>query len=72
MGENPASLESQGWPDTYDLSELDRSRADPRVLEDATQCEVYTEGAPIKFGATIVGYDVGKLLAPIGLMMTTG
>jgi pyruvate/2-oxoglutarate dehydrogenase complex dihydrolipoamide dehydrogenase (E3) component len=77
VGENPASLESQGVAfDTYefDLSELDRSRADPRVLEDATQhAEVYTErGSDKILGATIVGYDAGELLAPIGLMMTNG
>jgi pyruvate/2-oxoglutarate dehydrogenase complex dihydrolipoamide dehydrogenase (E3) component len=77
VGENPASLESRrvGF-DTYefDLNELDRSRADPRVLEKATQhAEVYTaKGSDKILGATVVGYDAGELLAPIGLMMTNG
>jgi len=77
VGENPGSLESRGMAfDTYefDLNELDRSRADPRVLGDATQhAEVYTaKGSDKVLGATIVGYDAGELLAPIVLMMTNG
>ena len=44
------------------------------MFEDATQhAEVYTErGSDKILGATIVGYDAGELLAPIGLMMTNG
>lgn len=77
VGENPGSLESRGVAfDIYelDLNELDRSRADPRVLEGSTQhAEIYTQKGSDKIvGATVVGYDAGELLAPIGVMMTNG
>lgn len=75
VGENAVALAARGVLfDTFevDLNELDRSRADPRVLEQSVQhAEIYTaKGTDKILGATIVGYDAGELLAPIGLMMT--
>lgn len=77
VGANPVQLQQQGVAfDTFafDLNELDRSRADPRVLNGSVQqAEVYTQqGADKILGATIVGYDAGELLAPICLMMSNG
>ncbi|NCF44963.1 MAG: FAD-dependent oxidoreductase [Proteobacteria bacterium] len=77
VGANPVQLQQQGVAfDTFafDLNELDRSRADPRVLNGSVQqAEGYTQqGADKILGATIVGYDAGELLAPICLMMSNG
>lgn len=75
VGANPLQLQQQGVPfDTFafDLNELDRSRADPRVQNGSVQqAEVYTrQGTDKILGATIIGYDAGELLAPICLMMS--
>ncbi len=77
VGENPQSLQRKGVAfDCYefDLNELDRSRADPEVLEQTEQhAEVYTQrGSDKILGATIIAKEAGELVAPIGLMMTNG
>ena len=58
----------------FDLSELDRSRADPAIKSRPVQhAEVYTQQGTDKIlGATIIGHDAGELLAPICLMMSNG
>lgn len=77
VGENPQSLQRKGVAfDCYefDLNELDRSRADPQVLDQTEQhAEVYTQhGSDKILGATIIAKEAGELVAPIGLMMTNG
>jgi pyruvate/2-oxoglutarate dehydrogenase complex dihydrolipoamide dehydrogenase (E3) component len=77
IGENPHSLQRKGVAfDCYefDLNELDRSRADPQVLDQTEQhAEVYTQrGSDKILGATIIAKEAGELVAPIGLMMTNG
>lgn len=77
VGAMPQTLASAGVAfDTFafDLNELDRSRADPKVKNGSTQhAEVYTrKGSDIILGATIVGSDAGELLAPICVMMSNG
>ena len=58
----------------FDLSELDRSRADPdSQLRPVQHAEVYTQkGSDKILGATIIGHDAGELIAPICLMMSNG
>lgn len=77
VGSTPRALDVAGVPyDTFgfDLNELDRSRADPKVRSASTQhAEVYTrKGSDKILGATIVGSDAGELLAPICVMMSNG
>ena len=57
----------------FDLNELDRSRADPKVEVRPHSMLVYTrKGSDKILGATIVGSDAGELLAPICVMMSNG
>ena len=77
VGATPHSLDVAGVPyDTFafDLNELDRSRADPKVKSGSIQhAEVYTQkGSDKILGATIVGSGAGELLAPICVMMSNG
>jgi pyruvate/2-oxoglutarate dehydrogenase complex dihydrolipoamide dehydrogenase (E3) component len=77
VGPNPDSLQRSGIAfDRFevDLSELDRSRADPAIKSRPVQhAEVYTQQGTDKIlGATIIGHDAGELLAPICLMMSNG
>ena len=77
VGANPDSLEKSGIAFDrfeFDLSELDRSRADPdSQLRPVQHAEVYTQkGSDKIMGATIIGHDAGELIAPICLMMSNG
>ena len=77
VGANPDSLEKSGIAFDrfeFDLSELDRSRADPdSQLRPVQHAEVYTQkGSDKILGATIIGHDAGELIAPICLMMSNG
>ena len=77
VGPNPDSLQRSGIAFDrfeFDLSELDRSRADPAIKSRPVQhAEVYTkQGTDKILGATIIGHDAGELLAPICLMMSNG
>ena len=77
VGPNPDSLQRSGIAFDqfeFDLSELDRSRADPAIKSRPVQhAEVYTQQGTDKIlGATIIGHDAGELLAPICLMMSNG
>jgi pyruvate/2-oxoglutarate dehydrogenase complex dihydrolipoamide dehydrogenase (E3) component len=77
VGANPDSLEKSAIAFDrfeFDLSELDRSRADPdSQLRPVQHAEVYTQkGSDKILGATIIGHDAGELIAPICLMMSNG
>jgi pyruvate/2-oxoglutarate dehydrogenase complex dihydrolipoamide dehydrogenase (E3) component len=77
VGAMPQTLSSAGVAfDTFafDLNDLDRSRADPKVKSGGIQhAEVYTQkGSDTILGATIIGSDAGELLAPICVMMSNG
>ena len=77
VGANPDSLEKSAIAFDrfeFDLSELDRSRADPdSQLRPVQHAEVYTQkGSDKILGATIIGHDSGELIAPICLMMSNG
>ena len=77
VGAMPQTLSSAGVAfDTFafDLNDLDRSRADPKVKSgDIQHAEVYTQkGSDTILGATIIGSDAGELLAPICVMMSNG
>ena len=77
VGANPDSLEKSAIAFDrfeFDLSELDRSRADPdSQLRPVQHAEVYTKkGSDKILGATIIGHDAGELIAPICLMMSNG
>ena len=77
VGANPDSLKKSGVAFDrfeFDLSDLDRSRADPAIKSLPVQhAEVYTQQGTDKIlGATIIGHDAGELLAPICLMMSNG
>ncbi|MEC8349818.1 MAG: FAD-dependent oxidoreductase [Pseudomonadota bacterium] len=77
VGANPDSLEKSAIAFDrfeFDLSELDRSRADPdSQLRPVQHAEVYTQNGSDKIlGATIIGHDAGELIAPICLMMSNG
>ena len=77
VGATPQTLDVAGVPyDTFafDLNELDRSRANPKVKSGSIQhAEVYTQkGADKILGATIIGSDAGEMLAPICVMMSNG
>ena len=77
VGANPDSLEKSAIAFDrfeFDLSELDRSRADPdSQLRPVQHAEVYTQkGSDKILGATIISHDAGELIAPICLMMTNG
>jgi len=77
VGANPDSLEKSAIAFDrfeFDLSELDRSRADPdSQLRPVQHAEIYTQkGSDKILGATIIGHDAGELIAPICLMMSNG
>ena len=77
VGANPERLEKSAIAYDrfeFDLSELDRSRADPdSQLRPVQHAEVYTQkGSDKILGATIIGHDAGELIAPICLMMSNG
>ena len=77
VGANPDSLEKSAIAFDrfeFDLSELDRSRADPdSQLRPVQHAEIYThKGSDKILGATIIGHDAGELIAPICLMMSNG
>ena len=77
VGANPERLEKSAIAFDrfeFDLSELDRSRADPdSQLRPVQHAEVYTQkGSDKILGATIIGHDAGELIAPICLMMSNG
>ena len=77
VGANPERLEKSAIAFDrfeFDLSELDRSRADPdSQLRPVQHAEVYTQkGSDKIMGATIIGHDAGELIAPICLMMSNG
>ena len=77
VGANPDSLEKSAIAFDrfeFDLSELDRSRADPdSQLRPVQHAEVYTQkGSDKILGATVIGHDAGELIAPICLMMSNG
>ncbi len=77
VGANPDSLEMSAIAFDrfeFDLSELDRSRADPdSQFRPVQHAEVYTQkGSDKILGATIIGHDAGELIAPICLMMSNG
>ena len=77
VGANPDSLEKSAIAFDrfeFDLSELDRSRADPDShLRPVQHAEIYTQkGSDKILGATIIGHDAGELIAPICLMMSNG
>ena len=77
VGVNPERLEKSAIAFDrfeFDLSELDRSRADPdSQLRPVQHAEVYTQkGSDKILGATIIGHDAGELIAPICLMMSNG
>ena len=77
VGANPDSLEKSAIAFDrfeFNLSELDRSRADPdSQLRPVQHAEIYTQkGSDKILGATIIGHDAGELIAPICLMMSNG
>ena len=77
VGANPDSLEKSAIAFDrfeFDLSELDRSRADPdSQLRPVQHAEIYIQkGSDKILGATIIGHDAGELIAPICLMMSNG
>lgn len=77
VGANPERLEKSAIAFDrfeFDLSELDRSRADPdSQVRPVQHAEVYTQkGSDKILGATIIGHDAGELIAPICLMMSNG
>ena len=45
----------------FDLNELDRSRADPKVSGSIQHAEVYAQGSDKILGATIVGSGAGAV-----------